>query len=79
MLGHDFTWITEEENRNAYGVLEQTIPHTVKSKAWRNWPTLLAKHHCSRPNSSVRWLSIAFDAETNNSVWQAKLASFARP
>ena len=23
-------------------------------KAWRNWPTFLAKHHCSRPNSNVR-------------------------
>ena len=48
-------------------------------KAWRNWPTLLAKHHCSGPNSNVRWLSIANDTETNNSVWQAMLARFARP
>ena len=48
-------------------------------KTWRNWPTLLAKHHCSRPNSNVRWLSIANATETNNSVWQAMLASFARP
>ena len=23
-------------------------------KAWRNWPTLPAKHHCSRRNSNVR-------------------------
>ena len=27
---------------------------TKTVKAWRNWPTLLAKHHCSRPNSNVR-------------------------
>ena len=48
-------------------------------KAWRNWPTLPAKHYCSRPNSNVCWLSIANDTETNNSVWQAMLAGFARP
>ena len=23
-------------------------------KAWRNWAALLAKHHCSHPNSNVR-------------------------
>ena len=23
-------------------------------KAWRNWPILLAKHNCSRPNNNVR-------------------------
>ena len=34
---------------NAY---ERYLATTLK--AWRNWATLLAKHHCSRPNSNVR-------------------------
>ena len=51
----------------------------VYLKTWRNWPTLPTKHHCSRRNSNVRWLSKANDTETDNCVWQAVLASFARP
>ena len=44
-------------------------------KAWRNWPTLLAKHYCFRLKSGV--LFIANNSETNDSVCQAMLASFA--
>ena len=60
-------------------VMTVPSPNQVNVKAWRNCPTLLVKHHCSRPNSNVRWLSIANDTETNNSFWQVMLASFARP
>ena len=48
-------------------------------KAWRNWPTLLAKHYCFPFKSGVTFLSIDNDSETNKSVCQAILASFARP
>ena len=43
-------------------------------KAWRNWPTLLAKHYCFCLKSGVTFLSIANDLETNNSACQAVLA-----
>ena len=47
-------------------------------KVWRNWLTLLARHHGFRSNSNVLQLSMANDTETNNTFWQAILASFAK-
>ena len=50
----------------------------IALKAWRNWTTLLAKHYCFRLKSGITFLSIANNSETNNSVCQAMLASFAK-
>ena len=47
-------------------------------KAWRNWPTLEAKQYCFGLESGITFLSIANDSETNNSVSQAMLSSFAK-
>ena len=36
MRGHDFTWVTEMENRNVHDVLEQTIPGDSVTKVKQN-------------------------------------------
>ena len=50
----------------------------IAFKVWRNWPTLLVKHHCFQLESGVMFMSIANDSETNNSVYQAMEASLAK-
>ena len=40
--------------------------------------TLLAKHYCYHLESGITFSSIANDSETNNSVCQAILTSFAK-
>ena len=47
-------------------------------KAWRNWPTLLAKEYCFRFNSGIIFLLIANDLEKNKSVCRTMIASFAK-
>ena len=47
-------------------------------KAWRNWPTLLAKHYCFRLKSGVVFFAFFNDSETNNSDGQALLANFGK-
>ena len=47
-------------------------------KAWENWPTLLAKRYCFNLKSDITSLFIANGSETNNSVCQVMLASFAK-
>ena len=59
------------------GVTEERRIGWQAIKAWRNWPTLLAKHYCFHLESGVTFLSIAIDSEANNSVCQAMLDSFA--
>ena len=48
-------------------------------KAWRNWPTLLAKHYCLFLCHYLWTINARCYLDENNDIWLAMLASFARP